>query len=122
MENDPSLNGRYLGSISTDFVKVADQLKEASYMIRRKGFSDYPIFTICKEQQPIGQLLIEKGVNETSWHYFATFLDEFVQRNIMEEPESFQKAYKNPDEFCCLFVIDREFTNFVFLPYPEDSV
>lgn len=57
MFNDPELNGKYLGTISGDFVKVADTLKEASYQIRVRGFSDYPIFPVCKEEQPIGQLL-----------------------------------------------------------------
>ena len=27
---------------------------------------------------------------------------------------------KDPDEFCCLFVVDQQFTNFVFIPFPED--
>jgi hypothetical protein len=50
----------------------------------------------------------------------VTYLDEFVQRKIVEDTDVFQQAYKDPDEFCCLFVIDAEFTNFVFIPYPED--
>jgi hypothetical protein len=38
MFNDPELNGKYLGTISEDFIKVADTLKEASYQIRKGGF------------------------------------------------------------------------------------
>jgi hypothetical protein len=37
-----------------------------------------------------------------------------------EKEEGFIAAYKDPDEFCCLFVVDKEFTSFVFIPYPED--
>jgi hypothetical protein len=51
MQNDPELSGKYLGTISEDFVKVADTLKEASYQIRKAGF-EYPIFPICKDEQP----------------------------------------------------------------------
>lgn len=122
MNNDPELSGKYLGTITTDFVKVAENLREASYHIRKKGFSDHPIFPICKEPQPIGQLLIGQLDMEVQWNYFASFLDEFVQRKLVEEDkkEEFIKAYKNPDEFCCLFVVDQEFTRFVFVPYPED--
>jgi hypothetical protein len=47
MNNDPELSGKYLGTISADFVKVADTLKEASYQIRKSGFA-FPIFPICK--------------------------------------------------------------------------
>lgn len=120
MHNDPELNGKYLGTISRDFVNVSDLLKEASYQIRSRGFSDFPIFPICKETQPIGQLVIDRNQSNTEWHYYATFLDEFLQRGLLEDPELFKSSYKNADEFCCLFVVDKEFTNFVYIPYPED--
>ena len=120
MHNDPELSGKYLGTISKDFVKVADSIKEASYQIRSRGFSDFPIFPVCKEEQPIGQLLIDKDKLHLDWNYYATYIDEFLQRGLIEKADDFKSAYKDPDEFCCLFVVDKEFTNFVFIPYPED--
>lgn len=122
MFNDPELNGRYLGTISKDFVAVAETLKEASYQIRKRGFSDYPIFPIAKVEIPIGQLLIGKSEMALEWNYYTTYLDEFVQRKLIAKEliEEFMASYKNPDEFCCLFVVDQEFTNFVYIPYPED--
>ncbi len=121
MQNDPELSGKYLGTISQDFVKVSDILKEASYQIRKGGF-DYPVFPISKTPQPVGQLLLEQGVQDIQWNYYASFLDEFVQRELVakDKLEDFINAYKNPDEFCCLFVVDQAFTNFVFIPFPED--
>ena len=120
--NDPELSGKYLGTVSQDFVKVADQIKEASYQIRSRGFSDYPIFIMSKGEIPLGQLLYRKEDVGTQWNYFVTYLDEFVQRKIVEKSkeEDFKNSYKDPDEFCCLFVVDKEFTNFVFIPYPVD--
>lgn len=122
MNNDPELNGKYLGTISKDFVAVCDTLKEASYQIRTRGFSDFPIFPVSKLELPIGQLLISKEEMEIDWNYNTTYLDEFIQREIVAEDkvEEFKKAYKDPDEFCCLFVVDNDFTNFLFIPYPED--
>lgn len=122
MNNDPELSGKYLGTISSDFVKVADTLKEASYQIRKRGISEYPVFPICKEQQPIGQIILPQTQANTEWNYYASFLDEFVQRGIIdhEKQKDFTDAFKEPDEYCCLFVIDKDFTNFVFIPYPED--
>jgi hypothetical protein len=120
MHNDPELSGKYLGTISRDFVKVADSLKEAAYQIRKRGFSEFPVFPVCKQEQPIGQLLIDKKSFDTEWNYYASFLDEFLQREVITDKEQFITAYKDPDEFCCLFVVDLEFTNFVFIPYPED--
>lgn len=122
MDNDPELNGKYLGQITEDFVVVADTLKEASYQIRKRKFSDYPIFPISKIDLPIGQLLIGKEELAVNWNYNASYLDEFVQREIISEDglEAFKTSYKDPDEFCCLFVVDDNFTNFIFIPYPED--
>ena len=123
MQNDPELDGKYLGTISKDFVVVSDTLKEASYQIRKRDFSEYPIFPISKEAGlPIGQLLIDKHELATSWHYNASYLDEFVQSNLIavDKQDVFKTNYKDPDEFCCLFVIDGDFTRFVFIPYPED--
>ncbi|MBS1680585.1 MAG: hypothetical protein JST48_02640 [Bacteroidetes bacterium] len=121
MHNDPELSGKYLGTISQDFVKVADTLKEASYQIRQKGF-EFPVFPISKEEIQIGQLLIGKFELNLDWNYYASFMDEFVQRELIakDKQDDFVNAYKDPDEFCCLFVVDEEFTNFVFIPYPED--
>jgi hypothetical protein len=122
MHNDPELSGKYLGTISSDFVKVSDTLKEASYQVRKREISQFPIFPVCKTEQPIGQLIIAMHQAETDWNYYASFMDEFVQRGIIdnEKQDDFKQAYKDADEFCCLFVIDKEFTNFVFIPYPED--
>ncbi|MFO7256366.1 MAG: hypothetical protein DIU61_001650 [Bacteroidota bacterium] len=121
MENDPELDGKYLGTISGDFVKVCDNLREASYQIRRRGF-DYPIFPMCKEEQPVGLMLIEKESMGNTWNYYASFLDEFVQRGLVEEMfrQRFIETYKDPDEYCCLFVIDQQLTRFLYIPYPED--
>jgi hypothetical protein len=120
--NDPELNGKYLGTVSQDFVKISDNIKEASYQIRKRGFSEYPVFIIAKTEIPIGQLLFKKDEVHTTWNYYVTYVDEFVERKIIEKDklDLFKEAYKNPEEFCCLFVIDEDFTNFVYIPYPED--
>lgn len=120
--NDPELSGKYLGTITSDFVKIADVLKEAAYQVKSRGFSDYPIFPISKEKQPIGQLFLGKEEKNLEWNYYITYVDEFIQRKLIAEDalEDFKKAYKDPDEFCCLFVMDGAFTSFVYIPYPEE--
>ncbi len=120
--NDPELNGKYLGTISSDFIKISDVLKEAAYQIKSRGFSDYPIFPISKEMQPIGKIFLGKAEKNLEWNYFITYVDEFLQRKLISEEslEEFKKSYKDPDEFCCLFVMDGAFTSFVYIPYPEE--
>ena len=67
-------------------------------------------------------LLVNADDLNLEWHVFASYLELFVQQGIISEEgvEGFQATYKDADEFCCLFVLDKEFTKFVFVPYPED--
>ncbi len=122
MNNDPELDGKYLGTISRDFVVVSETLKDASDQIRKRGFSDYPIFAVSKNELPIGELLLAKQDVALEWNYYASFLDEFNQRSLVNESKNddFIKIYKDPDEFCCLFIVDGDFTKFLFVPYPVD--
>ena len=122
MENDPELNGKYLGTISKDFVVVAETLREASYQVRKRQISKYPIFVFSRTQVPVGSSFLAKEELALEWHINASYLEDFMRLNLVQEDraEDFMAAYKDPDEFCCLFVIDGEFQNFVFIPFPED--
>lgn len=122
MNKNSQLSGKYLGTITSDFVKISDNLKETSYQIRSRKFSKYPIFLMSKTTNPIGQILIKQKEFDNDWNYYASFLDEFIQRNLIDKKNKthFISVYKDPDEFCCLFVMDDKFNNFVFIPYPND--
>ena len=63
-ENAPELNGKYLGTITKDFVKVCDTLKVAAYQLKARKISEFPIFPIAKKDIAIGQNLIPKGQKE----------------------------------------------------------
>jgi hypothetical protein len=123
MENDPELNGKYLGTISRNFVVVAETLREASYQVRKRNISKYPIFVFSRTEVPIGGLLLAKEEMALEWNINASYLEDFIKHKLVDEEkiEDFMAAYKDPDEFCCLFVVDGEsFTSFVFIPFPED--
>ncbi len=124
MQNDPELDGKYLGEITKDFVKISNTLKEAAYLLRARKIAEYPIFPISRGKIEVGQLLIAKNETEIEldWNFYFSFLDEFLQRKLVgeENVEEFKASYKDPDEFCCLFVVDQAFVNFVYVPYPED--
>ena len=122
MENSPELNGKYLGTITKDFAVVAETLREASYQLRKRQISEYPIFALSKEELPIGKLLIGKKELNTEWNYYFTFLDDLVNRKVIEQEKiaEFKQTYRNADEYCCLFVVDKDFVNFVYIPFPED--
>ena len=120
--NDPELNGKYLGTITKDFATVSDTLSEASSQIRKRDISKYPIFVFARQEVQLGGLLINADELNLEWHVFASYLELFVQQGIVGQDgiEAFQSTYRDADEYCCLFVLDKEFTNFVYIPYPED--
>jgi hypothetical protein len=122
MHEDFTLSGQYLGAISGDFIKVADKLKETSYLIRKQGGYDHPVFPISKVPLSVGALLIEQGEADNQWHYYAAYLDLLIQCGLVTKDRvtAFHSIYKNPDEFCCLLVVDTDFINFVYIPYPEE--
>lgn len=122
MHNDPSLAGKYLGTLTADFIKLADKLREASYLIRERGGYQYPIFPMSPIAIDLGTLLAPKGELDNQWYYYAVYLDALVACELIaaDKVEDFKKTYKNPDEFCCLLVIDQGTSHFVYIPYPVD--
>lgn len=120
--NSPELNRKLLGIVSEDFIKVADHLKETSYQIRKRGFSDFPIFVISPTEIELGTTLFKKGDLENTFEYRVSFLQEFIDRKLIgdESVDLFKENFKNPDEFACLFSLIADFAGFVFIPFPED--
>ena len=120
--NSPELNKKIMGLVSSDFIKVSDQLKEASYQIRKRGFSDNPIFILTYTEVELGALLIGPEEMSNRYSYRASYMQEFVDRKLIgeESVDLFLENYKNPDEYCCLFALIGDFSGFIFVPYPED--
>ncbi|UBM60465.1 hypothetical protein LAG90_07405 [Marinilongibacter aquaticus] len=120
--NSPELDKKKMGEITEDFLKVCDNLKEASYQIRSRKFSEYPIFVATDAEVSMGQTLFYPQDFKTKYEYKASFLEEFLSLNLIG-PESevlFKENYKNADEYCCLFVKDGNFVSFVYVPFPID--
>ena len=120
--NSPEVDKKLLGLVSEDFLKVCDNLKEASYQVRKRKFSDFPIFVLSQDVLEIGQVLFYSSDFETRFHYHASMLEDFVNRNLIgsESIDLFKEQYKNADEYACLFVIHGGFAGFIYVPYPED--
>jgi hypothetical protein len=124
LHDTDQLDGRYLGTISSDFVRVADRLREVAYIIRQRGYYAYPVFIVSSTPVHLGPLLIDKEEMQNEWYYYATYLEALVQARLIapDKQADFKNVYKNPDEFCCLLVIDlpQEIHKFISIPYPVD--
>jgi len=120
--NSPELNKKIMGLVSEDFIKVSDQLKDASYQIRKRGFSENPVFVQSYTDIDLGALLIDAQEMSNRYSYRASYMQEFVDRKLIgeESVDLFKENYKNPDEYCCLFVLIGDFSGFIYVPYPED--
>lgn len=120
--NDPELDGKYLGTITTDFIKISDTLKEASYQLRRREISKYPIFAVSKSDIPVGQLLIGKKEMDLNWNFNFSFMEDLMSQSIIleDKKDNFISTFRDPDEYACLLVIDQGFMNFIYIPFPED--
>lgn len=120
--NSPEINQKLMGKVSSDFIKVSEHLKEASYQIIKRKFSENPIFILTENPVEIGATLFQQNDFKTTYEYRASFLEEFISRNMIgeESVEFFKENYKDPEEYCCLFVIDQAFAGFIYLPFPND--
>eukprot|EP01132_Coremiostelium_polycephalum_P000258 gene258-341_t len=118
------LDGKYLGAITSDFVLVADKLREAAYVINQQGHYGYPVFIASTTSVNLGPLFVDQGEMGNQLYYYVTYLEALVQAQLIaaERQEDFKSCYKNVDEFCCLLVIDAEngICKLVSIPYPED--
>ena len=120
MENkNNDLDFDKIGLVTSDFIKVADQLKLACSKIVDEKYSEYPI--MGNENLNLGTLFINKGeILENKWVYYASYLDILFQKNIIKNKDEFIAKYKNIDEFCCLLVVFENNSKIIYIPYPED--
>ena len=104
--SQPSVKGRTIGK----------DLEPKDGAVWRTGANEATVFEVDKDVMVEGKAL-PKGkyglftlVNGDDW--------TIIFNKTWKQWGAF--TYKDADEFCCLFVLDKEFTNFVFVPYPED--
>lgn len=122
MENkNNDLDFDKIGLVTSDFIKVADQLKLACSKIVDKEFSKYPIIVMGSENLNLGTLFINKNeILGNKWVYYASYLEILIERNIIKNKNDFIAKYKNIDEFCCLLVVFENNSKIIYIPYPED--
>jgi hypothetical protein len=107
------------------FLQLQDELKiytktlgEAADIIRDQDVSNYPIFVLHQYEMDMGLPVIDKEKNGGKWNINASTLEEFVSKNIIfdDKADDFIKAYKDPDQHICLFVLSELGANFIYLP------
>lgn len=119
--NNTELSNKEIGLITSDFVKVSDQLKNTCNKIIEKKFSDFPVIIMSKDEIKLGTLLIDVNeIKDNEWKYFASYLEFLHSKKIITDINIFKEKYKNHDEYCCLLTVINNNSKIIFIPYPED--
>ena len=93
-------------------------LGEAADTVRDKAVSDFPIFVVHQHEVEVGIPLVKRDAVKTNWSVNASSLEEFVAKQIIQEEKmsDFQRVYKDPEAYLCMFVLSELGANFIFLP------
>ena len=104
--NNTELSNKEIGLITSDFIKVSDQLKNTCNKIIEEKFSDFPVIIMSKDEIKLGTLLIDVNeIKDNEWKYFASYLEFLHSKKIITDIDIFKEKYKNHIGFIFLFTI-----------------
>jgi hypothetical protein len=118
-ENEGPKKESPLVSLEADLKFFNESIREVANEIMVEGLSNYPIFIAHQHELNLGELILDRHDLHTGWSIHASTMEEFLEKGIIKEilKDRFIKAYKNPYEFMCVFVVVPEGANFVYYPY-----
>ena len=119
--NNIELSNEEIGMITSDFIKVSDQLKNTCKQIIEKKFSNFPVIIMTRDKVNLGTLLIDENeIENNKWKYFASYLEFLHSKKILNDIDVFKEKYKSHNEYCCLLTVINNNSKIIFIPYPED--
>lgn len=111
-------------SLHSDLEVCRDYIRQIAGGMIKGGVSKYPIFVAMRGEMDIdlGLPIVNRNDFDISWNINASHLEDFVNRKLVnpEKANDFIKAYRNPEEFMCVFVAEEEAMSFVFMPYDRN--
>lgn len=111
----------YLETLKKDLPMYKEPMMEVSKEIVAEGFSEYPIFVASQVAIELGELILNREELATSWSIYASTLEEFTEKGIVLENKvsEFKKTWKNPNTYCCIFLITPLGASFLYIPYSK---
>ena len=106
-----------LKSLEVELKSYKQLLGSVADTIMEQDVSKYPVFVLYRDAIEIGIPLNTDEI-EGSWSVSASSLEEFVAKQLVlsDKVDEFKSVYKDPTVFLCLFVVDKNGANFVFIP------
>ena len=110
-------------SLQNDVAQVSPTLKQIAETIIDEGISEYPVFVATQELIDVGKPIFDREEVQLNWFFNASILEDFQRKDIVkgENLLEFKRAYGDPKEKACIFVITPEMAHFVFVPYVEEK-
>ena len=108
-------------SLHNDLEVCRDYVKQIALGMIRGGVSKYPIFIGMRGEMDIdmGLPIVNRNDFDISWNFNVSHLEDFVNKGLVarDKAADFIKAYRNPNEFMCVFIAEEDNNSFVFMPY-----
>lgn len=113
----------YLNTLQLDLNFFKESIKEVSQDIINEGFSKYPVFIAHQAEVKLGEVILDKDELGSNFTVQASTMEELVEKKIIlpKNVEKFKKAYKNPEEQCCIFLVTEHGAQFVFVPFESPN-
>ncbi len=111
-------NGHLLVGLEKIFKPYKNTMAEAAQTIVEQDISKYPIFVAAKQSVELGIPLIPSGEIIEGWAINASTLEEFYAKQLIltEKVDDFRDLYKRHAGELCIFVLDENNANFIFIP------
>ena len=112
-------------SLHDDLEICRDYIRQISRGMIKGEVTKYPIFVATRGENDVdlGLPIVNRADFDISWNFNASHLEEFVSKGVVvrDKANDFIKAYKNPQEYMCVFVAEEEAMSFVFMPYERNK-
>ncbi len=115
----------YLGSLRLDLNLFKDSIKEVSEDVIRGGYSQFPVFVAHQAEVKLGEVIIDREEIGSNFTFQGSTLEELVERKVVlpKHVAKFKAAYKDPEKYCCIFLVTEHGAQFVFVPFePTDTL
>ncbi|HEY9561729.1 MAG TPA: hypothetical protein VIR29_13185 [Anseongella sp.] len=108
-----------LKSLEGDLKVYHDAIKEVSDDMLDAMLTQHPIFVAHQHEVNMGEVILDRRELGTQWTIHASTLEEFIEKKLVLPGKRafFEKNFKDPRKFMCLFVVVPEGANFVFYPF-----
>ena len=115
MSMDPVVESQ-LKSLEAQLGELNDFLMGVSADMVDGGFTEHPMYVAHQEQAKIGEMIVDRDEFGFPYSINATTLERFLELGILQKERlgAFLKAYGNPKQKCCVFLMVAPEPQFIF--------